>query len=42
MIALAGCLRLMGGARKTVDLGARAHWELGESDQQGVLSIFNG
>ena len=35
MIALAGCLRLMGGARQGLDLGARAHWELGESDQQG-------
>ena len=35
MIALAGCLRLMGGARQGFDLGARAHWELGESDQQG-------
>jgi N6-L-threonylcarbamoyladenine synthase len=35
MIALAGCLRLMSGARQGLDLGARAHWELGESDQQG-------
>ncbi len=35
MIALAGCLRLMGGARQGLDLGARAHWELGGSDQQG-------
>ena len=35
MIALAGCLRLMGGARQDLDLGARAHWELGESDQRG-------
>jgi N6-L-threonylcarbamoyladenine synthase len=35
MIALAGCLHLMGGARQGLDLGARAHWELGESDQQG-------
>ena len=35
MIALAGCLRLMNGARQGLDLGARAHWELGESDKQG-------
>ncbi len=35
MIALAGCFRLMGGARQGLELGARAHWELGESDQQG-------
>jgi N6-L-threonylcarbamoyladenine synthase len=30
MIALAGCLRLQAGMRGTLDIGARAKWELGE------------
>jgi N6-L-threonylcarbamoyladenine synthase len=42
MIALAGCLRLMGGARQGLDLGARANWELGDVGSTGVLSNSNG
>jgi N6-L-threonylcarbamoyladenine synthase len=32
MIALAGCMRLAAGMREGLDIGARAHWELGEGD----------
>jgi N6-L-threonylcarbamoyladenine synthase len=35
MIALAGCLRLQGGARAGLDLGARALWELGDEGIHG-------
>src|SRR3984893_5446213 len=35
MIALAGCLRLMGGARQGLDLGARANWALGDVGSTG-------
>jgi N6-L-threonylcarbamoyladenine synthase len=31
MIALAGCMRLRLGTRQGLGLGARAHWELGDS-----------
>jgi N6-L-threonylcarbamoyladenine synthase len=36
MIALAGCLRLMAGARQGLAVGARAHWELGDVGSTGV------
>jgi hypothetical protein len=36
MIALAGCMRLMAGARDELPINARANWELEDSAATGV------
>jgi N6-L-threonylcarbamoyladenine synthase len=42
MIALAGCMRLAAGMREGLNIGARAHWELGAGDDRGDGGSYGG